>query len=212
MFAPHDALAAKLVASLGPEGTDGSHDLTHIHRVWRNALAIAATEPAADTELLLAAVILHDCVAVEKDSPLRSQASRLSAERARGLVEPLGWTAGRVDALAHAIATHSFSAGLPPETLEARIMQDADRLDAIGAIGIARCFYVGGRMQSGLYSPEDPAAEHRPLDDRRFALDHFKAKLFRVADGFLTPTGQAMAADRARVMRAFVDTLLGEIG
>lgn len=212
MFAPHEALAATLLACLGPEGTDGSHDLTHIQRVWRNAQAIAATEPAADTELLLAAVILHDCVTVEKDSPLRSQASRLSAERARELVAPLGWMGERVDALAHAIATHSFSAGLRPETLEARIMQDADRLDAIGAIGIARCFYVGGRLRSGLYSPEDPAAERRPLDDKRFALDHFKAKLFQVADGFLTPAGQAMAAERAQLMRGFVDALLGEIG
>jgi uncharacterized protein len=212
VFAPHEALAATLLACLGPEGTDGSHDLTHIQRVWRNAQAIAATEPAADTELLLAAVILHDCVTVEKDSPLRSQASRLSAERARELVAPLGWMGERVDALAHAIATHSFSAGLRPETLEARIMQDADRLDAIGAIGIARCFYVGGRLRSGLYSPEDPAAERRPLDDKRFALDHFKAKLFQVADGFLTPAGQAMAAERAQLMRGFVDALLGEIG
>lgn len=212
MFAPHDALGATLLAMLGPAGTDGSHDLTHIQRVWRNALAIAATEPAADTELLLAAVILHDCVAVEKDSPLRSRASRLSAERARELVAPLGWSGERVDALAHAIATHSFSAGLRPETLEARIMQDADRLDAIGAIGIARCFYVGGRLRSGLYSPEDPAATNRPLDDKRFALDHFKAKLFQVVDGFLTPAGQAMAAERAQLMRGFVDALLGEIG
>jgi len=212
LFAPHDALGATLLAMLGPAGTDGSHDLTHIQRVWRNALAIAATEPAADTELLLAAVILHDCVAVEKDSPLRSRASRLSAERARELVAPLGWSGERVDALAHAIATHSFSAGLRPETLEARIMQDADRLDAIGAIGIARCFYVGGRLRSGLYSPEDPAATNRPLDDKRFALDHFKAKLFQVVDGFLTPAGQAMAAERAQLMRGFVDALLGEIG
>ena len=212
MFAPHEALGATLLAMLGPAGTDGSHDLTHIQRVWRNAQAIAATEPAADTELLLAAVILHDCVVVEKDSPLRSQASRLSAERARDLVAPLGWMGERVDALAHAIATHSFSAGLRPETLEARIMQDADRLDAIGAIGIARCFYVGGRLRSGLYSPEDPAATNRPLDDKRFALDHFKAKLFQVADGFLTPAGQAMAAERAQLMRGFVDALLKEIG
>ena len=197
---------------LDPEGTDGSHDLTHIQRVWRNALAIAATEPGADTELLLAAVILHDCVAVEKDSPLRSQASRLSAERARVLVEPLGWASGRVDALAHAIATHSFSADLQPLTLEARIMQDADRLDAIGAIGVARCFYIGGRLQSGLYSSVDPSAEDRPLDDRKFVLDHFKAKLFQVVDGFLTPAGQAMAAERSRTMHAFVATFLSEIG
>jgi uncharacterized protein len=211
-FAPHAALAARLLAFIGPQGTDGSHDLTHIQRVWRNALAIAETEPDADTELMLAAVILHDCVAVEKDSPLRSQASRLSAEHARALVAPLGWPPTRVDALAHAIATHSFSAGLKPETLEARIMQDADRLDAIGAIGVARCFYSGGRMQSGLYSPDDPAAASRALDDRRFALDHFKAKLFQVLDGFLTPAGQAMAAERSRTMHAFVDTLLAEIG
>jgi uncharacterized protein len=212
MFAPYEALAASLLAMLGPAGTDGSHDLTHIRRVWRNAMAIAAGDPGVDTELLLAAVILHDCVAVEKDSPLRSQASRLSAERARELVSGLGWTGARVDGLAHAIATHSFSAGLTPQTLEARILQDADRLDAIGAIGIARCFYVGGRMGSGLYSPDDPAALARPLDDRRFALDHFKAKLFQVAEGFLTPVGQAMAAERARTMRGFVDAMLGEIG
>ena len=211
-FAPHTALATQLLGFLDPEGSDGSHDLTHIHRVWCNALAIAATEPDADTELLLAAVILHDCVAVEKNSPLRSQASRLSAERARNLVQPLGWSPARVEALAHAIATHSFSAGLRPETLEARIMQDADRLDAIGAIGIARCFYVGGRMQSGLYSPDDPAAEARPLDDRRFALDHFKAKLFQVVGGFLTPAGKKMAAERGRTMQSFVDTFLTEIG
>lgn len=211
-FAPHTALATTLLDALGPQGTDGSHDLTHIQRVWRNTVAIAATEPAADTELLLAAVILHDCVPVEKNSPLRSQASRLSAERAREIVRPLGWPAARVDGLAHAIATHSFSAGLQPETLEARILQDADRLDAIGAIGIARCFYIGGRLQSGLYSPDDPAAEVRTLDDRHFALDHFKAKLFQVVDGFLTPTGQAMAAERARTMRAFVSTFLSEIG
>jgi uncharacterized protein len=210
-FAPYAALAADLIAALGPEGTDGSHDLTHIQRVWHNAAAIARTEPGADTELLLAAVILHDCVAVEKNSPLRSQASRLSAERARVLMAPFGWASERVDNLAHAIATHSFSAGLTPETLEARILQDADRLDAIGAIGIARCFYIGGRLQSGLYSAEDPAAETRDLDDKRYALDHFKAKLFHVADGFLTPAGQAMAAERTRFMRGFVDAMLAEI-
>jgi uncharacterized protein len=211
-FAPHAALAARLLAFLGPQGTDGSHDLTHIQRVWRNALAIAATEPETDTEILLAAVVLHDCVTVEKDSPLRSQASRLSADRARELVVPLGWPPARVDALAHAIATHSFSAGLQPETLDARIMQDADRLDAIGAIGVARCFYIAGRMQSGLYSPEDPSAKTRALDDRRFALDHFEAKLFQVVNGFLTPAGQAMAVERGQAMHAFVDTLLEEIG
>jgi len=210
-FAPYDALATALFVQLGPTGTDGSHDMSHILRVWRNAVVIARSEPDADTELLAAAVILHDCVAIEKDSPLRSQASRLSAERARVIVSELGWNEARADALAHAIATHSYSANLAPTTLEARIMQDADRLDAIGAIGIARCFYIGGRMGSRLYDPDDPAAERRDLDDRAYTLDHFPAKLFKVASGFHTPAGQAMAREREATMQTFIATFQAEI-
>lgn len=210
-FTPHEPLATRLLSALGPDTTDGSHDLSHILRVWRNAAAIAATEPGADVELLVAGVLLHDCVAVEKDSPLRSQASRLAADRARGIMAELGWTVARIDALAHAIEAHSFSAGIEPRTLEARILQDADRLDAIGAIGIARCFYTGGRMGSLLYDAGDPRAERRGLDDRRYAIDHFPAKLFKVADGFRTPAGQAMARARAATMRGFVETFMREI-
>jgi uncharacterized protein len=210
-FAPYQDLADGLLRAFDANGTDGSHDLSHIVRVWRNAARIARTEPGCDTELLLAAVILHDCVAVEKSSPLRAQASRLSGARAREIVAPLGWTPARVDGLAHAIETHSFSAGLAPRTLEAKIMQDADRLDAIGAIGVARCFHVGGRMGGALYHPGDPGAETRPLDDRAYALDHFAAKLFKVAGGFLTAEGQRMAAARTKFMTSFVTTLRAEI-
>jgi uncharacterized protein len=210
-FAPHAALAEALLAALEPGGTDGSHDLSHILRVWRNAAAIARAEPGSDSELLAAAVILHDCVAVEKDSPQRPFASRLAAARAREIMGGLGWNPARIAALEHAIEAHSFSAGIAPKTLEARILQDADRLDAIGAIGIARCFYVGGRMGSALYDPADPSAVTRELDDRRYALDHFGAKLFKVATGFRTAAGQAIAADRTRVMRDFVAAFLDEI-
>ena len=210
-FAPHQTLAAFLLGAFDANGTDGSHDLSHIVRVWRNAVRIARTEPGCDEELILAAVILHDCVAVEKNSPLRSQASRLSGARAREIVGPLEWSAARVDALTHAIETHSFSAGLAPETPEARIVQDADRLDSIGAIGVARCFHVGGRMGGALYHPDDPGAEARALDDRTYALDHFPAKLFKVVTGFQTAEGQRMAAARGAVMRDFVAAFLGEV-
>ncbi len=199
-----------MLAALGPEGTDGSHDRSHILRVWRNARAIADAEPPCDRTVLLAAVILHDCVAVEKNSPDRSRASRLSAARARTIVAGLGWDAVRTEALAHAIEAHSFSANIPPRTAEAQIVQDADRLDAIGAIGIARCFYIAGRMGSALYSPDDPAAHHRPLDDKRFALDHFGAKLFGLADSFQTAAGRALAEERTRLMRNFVQAFLQE--
>ncbi len=211
-FAPYQQLARLLLEAFDANGTDGSHDLSHIVRVWRNAVRIARTEPGCDMELLMTATILHDCVAVEKNSPLRAQASRLSAVRAREIVAPLGWVESRLDGLAHAIETHSFSAGLPPDTLEARVLRDADRLDAIGAIGVARCFYVGGRMGGALYHPGDVMAEARPLDDRAFALDHFSVKLFKVAEGFLTDEGRRMAAARTALMTGFVAAFRAEVG
>jgi uncharacterized protein len=210
-FAPHQDLAGHLLTTFDAGEAGGSHDLSHIVRVWRNASRIARTEPACDLELLLAATVLHDCVAVEKSSPLRPRASRLSAARAREIVAPLAWSQDRVDRMAHAIETHSFSAGLVPVTLEGKILQDADRLDAIGSIGIARCFHVGGRMGGALYHPGDPAATARPLDDRHYALDHFAAKLFRLADGFLTDEGRRMASARVTLMRDYVAAFLAEI-
>lgn len=210
-FAPHQDFASRLLARIDSDTTDGSHDLSHTLRVWRNAVAILATEPQADAALVCAGVLLHDCVAVEKNSPLRAQASLLAAERAREIMAELGWAGERIDALAHAIEAHSFSAAIPARTLEARILQDADRLDAIGAVGIARCFYTGGRMNSALYDPADPAALGRPLDDRRFAIDHFPAKLFQVGDGFRTRAGQAMAAARVALMKEFVAAFMAEV-
>jgi uncharacterized protein len=212
-FGAHAELASRVLAALGnaPAGSDGSHDLSHLLRVWRNAEAIARTEPDCDVPLLVSAVLLHDCVAVEKNSPHRAAASRLSAARAVEIVRVLGWDAARIAALRHAIEAHSFTSGLAPATLEARILRDADRLDAIGAIGIARCFYVAGRMGSALYDPDDFDATSRDVDDRRYAVDHFKAKLFRVAEEFCTRAGQVMAAERSAVMRRFVDAFRNEV-
>jgi uncharacterized protein len=211
-FGDQSALATQLLATLGAEGTDGSHDRSHLLRVWQNASTIADREGGCDRSILAAAVILHDCVAVEKNSPLRSQASRLAAGRARTILGGLGWSTTRIDRTAHAIEAHSFSAGIAPETSEARVVQDADRLDAIGAIGIARCFYVAGRMGSSLYDPVDPSAANRPLDDRTYALDHFGVKLFTVAENFQTKAGQDLAEQRTRTMRDFVQAMLDEIG
>ena len=91
-------------------------------------------------------------------------------------------------------------------------MQDADRLDAIGMVGAARCFYIAGRMGSSLYDPLDPLAEHRPLDDKAFALDHLEVKLFGLVDTMNTATGRAIAAERAEWMASFRTRLLSELG
>lgn len=208
-FAPYTDLAAALLPHAFAAG-DGAHDGAHIVRVWKNAGRIRQVE-GGDERILAAAVLLHDCVSVEKNAPHRQQASRLAAERSYELLDALGWKSTDLMAVAHAILTHSFSAGIAPESLEAKILQDADRLDAIGMIGAARCFYIAGRMGSGLYDPLDPMAEHRPLDDRAFAIDHFETKLFRLADGFQTQTGRRMAMERQAKLRHVLDMLLEEI-
>ena len=209
MSSPFQQLLPQLSHALDASD-DGSHDMSHLHRVWRTARLIAAEE-GGDLRLLAAAVLLHDCVTVEKDSPLRKQASRLAAEKAERLLEELQWNSLEIESVSDAIRTHSYSAGLTPKSLEGRILQDADRLDAIGAVGIARCFYTAGRMGSKLYDAHDPQGKDRDLDDRRYALDHFPMKLLRLATGFQTRTGSRMAQERHSRLQAFYDVFTGEL-
>ena len=96
--------------------------------------------------------------------------------------------------------------------MEAKILQDADRLDAIGVIGAARCFYIAGRMGSALYDWRDPHAENRPLDDKAHALDHLEVKLFPLVARMQTATGRAMAETRAERLRRHRADLLEEAG
>nr|WP_237735581.1 HD domain-containing protein [Serratia fonticola] len=208
-FSPFQALAQELLP-LTLEGDDGSHDVAHLHRVWKNCRQISQDE-GGDQQILCAAVLLHDCVAVEKNSPQRHLASRMAAEKAGIALATLGWSIDDINKTAHAIEAHSFSAAIPPQTLEAKILQDADRLDAIGMIGVARCFYIGGRMRSALYDATDPLAQQRQYDDKRFTLDHFETKLFKLQEGFQTAAGRRMAALRTERMRRFLSELLEEV-
>ena len=129
-FTPHERLAARLLTEIGGDG-DGAHDLSHILRVWANVRRISAAE-GGDAEILTAATILHDCVNVAKDAPERAMASRLSARRAVEVLRGEGWAKDRAARAGRAIEAHSFSAGIPPRTLEAKVLQDADRLDSLG--------------------------------------------------------------------------------
>jgi uncharacterized protein len=209
MFRPFDWLAVKLL-DLSKDDEDGAHDLAHIVRVWRNAKLIQRAE-GGDLEVLAAAVLLHDCVQVAKDSPLRSKASLLAANEARVRLEALGWEASRIDTVAYAIESHSFSAGVAPTSIEGCILQDADRLDAVGFCGIARCFYTAGRMGSRLYDLADPGAKARPLDDGRNALDHFPKKLLTLEGSFKTRKGQELAKARHRRLDEFYRAILAEV-
>jgi uncharacterized protein len=197
-------LAIAMAASTG----DGAHDASHLHRVWANARALIAAgdpDPASQPDVLvvLAACYLHDLVNLPKTDPRRAQASRRSAIEARTALAAAGFPAALLDGVAHAIEAHSFSAAVPAETLEARIVQDADRLDALGAVGLARLFYTAGRMGSGLADGVDPLAQRRPLDDRSNPLDHIPAKLAALPDMMQTPAGRALGRERLAGLLAF---------
>lgn len=193
------------------DAVDGAHDDSHLLRVWRNVEKIKAEE-GGDTRILMASTLLHDCVWVDKGSPERPFASRLAAQKAGDVLSSLAWTAQDISRVSHAIEAHSFSAGIAPQSLEARILQDADRLDAMGFIGVARCLWVAGARQASIYHTTDPAAEHRPLDDNLYALDHFQTKLLGLGDKLQTATGQRLAAQRADTLRAFYRGILAEVG
>lgn len=190
---------------------DGAHDLGHLRRVWSRARIIALDEPC-DLEILLPAAIFHDLVNLPKSHPDRARASQLSAEAACHFLRADGFAESKLSAVGHAIAAHSFSAKITPMTPEARVLQDADRLEALGAIGIARMFHVSGAMGGGLFDADDPMALHRALDDRAFALDHIETKLLKLVDTMQTEPGRAMAAERADWMLSFRTRLLSEIG
>lgn len=209
-FSPHEDTAVKLLPHALGATDDASHDASHLLRVWRNVQIISEKE-GGDSAILMAATLLHDCVDMPKDSPLRSSGSRMASEKAFATLTILGWQQDKADMVAHAIEAHSFSAGVEPKTLEARILQDADRLDAIGHIGIARCFYVSGRLGRAIYDPEDPSGSRRDLDDLNFAIDHFKTKLLRLSGSFQTQTGNVLAAKRHKTVKNFMDGLLEEV-
>jgi uncharacterized protein len=190
---------------------DPAHDISHVRRVVQNTLILTKAENG-NAAISVPAAWLHDCVAVAKDSPHRKQASGLAAKEAVRFLGSINYPAGLLAQIHHAIEAHSFSANIPAKTLEARIVQDADRLEAVGAIGIARCFLTGGSMGTPLYEPSDPFADRRDLDDRRYTLDHFYCKLLGLADTMKTEAGKAEAIKRTDYMRDFLTQLGSEIG
>ena len=190
---------------------DAAHDLAHVARVVGTARQLAEAE-GADPAVVVPAAWLHDCVTVAKDSPDRAQASRLAAAEAGRWLRAEGFPERLVPAVEHAVAAHSWSAGIAPETTEAAVVQDADRLDALGAIGVARLYATAGALGSALAHPTDPLADSgRPLDDRQWATDHVAVKLVGLPATMRTAAGRREAERRAAFLRRFLDQLRSEI-
>jgi uncharacterized protein len=201
---------AALARDCAGADADGAHDGNHLDRVWRNAQALLADHPDADVLVVLAACYLHDLVNLPKNDPARATASRQSALLARERLPALGFPPEKLDAVAHAIEAHSFSAAIAPQTLEAKIVQDADRLDGLGAVGLARMFYIAGRMGSSLAHGSDPLAQGRPLDDQAYSLDHIPVKLARLPGMMQTDAGRRLGEQRLALLNDFRAAFAGE--
>lgn len=190
--------------------SDPAHDWPHIGRVAASAKKMCEIEKA-NLEITLAAVYCHDLVNLPKNHPDRKNASTLAAEEAVPHLKEAGFESDEIERIKNAIIEHSFSKGLKPSSIEAAIVQDADRLDALGAIGILRCAAVNTKMESSFYEPQDPFAEDRPLDDKQYMVDHYFVKLFKLPELMNTEAGKRIALERVGFMTEFLDVLGKEI-
>lgn len=202
-----EALSAQYLATC--DG-DVAHDLEHVRRVVANAKQLARLE-GARFDVVVPAAWLHDCVVVPKDSPDRSRASRIAAVEASRLLQAWGLAADLLPDITHAIEAHSFSGGVAPRTLEAGVLQDADRLDALGAVGVARCLMLGAELGRPFYVPSDPFCDHRAPDDMASSIDHFYTKLLGLAATFTTASGRAEAERRTATLQRYIDDLRHEL-
>lgn len=191
---------------------DASHDISHCRRVWRLCQTIADRDNLdADRLALLTAAYLHDIRNYPKNSALRRSASVQSADEAVNLLTTRGFPISKLPVVHHAISAHSFSAQITATSAEARILQDADRIEALGAIGLARVFSVGSSFGAALFDPEDPLARNRALDDKKFSLDHFQTKLFQLPSKMNTEAGKEIAERRVLILKSYVASLMAEL-
>ncbi|MGE7112577.1 HD domain-containing protein [Lysinibacillus sp. NPDC047702] len=191
------------------EQFDASHDFQHIERVYQNAVNILQSEPAADAEVVKIAVLLHD-VSDKKYTNSKEQENQLIAE--------LALNEDKKQHIRDCIAQVSFNGGneLEATSIEAKIVRDADRLDAIGAIGIARTFAYGGAKGRKLYDAAEQARTNMTEEEYRTkntsSVTHFYEKLLFLKDLMTTEKGKQMANERHQFMESFLQQLQKEIG
>jgi uncharacterized protein len=187
-----------------------AHDFLHVERVTAMARHLALAE-GARVEVVVPAALLHELVNLPKGHPESHTSGDRCADTALSVLTDAGWDRALAEEIALCIRDHAFSTGAAPRTREVAVVQDADRLDAIGAIGIARCFATSTEMMRPFYAPTDPFCRERAPDDKQWGIDHFFRKLLRIEDGLHTETARAIARPRTEFLRAFLAQLESEL-
>lgn len=180
---------------------DAAHDFDHVLRVWATAHHIGRLENA-NLEILNAAVLLHDIARADQDRTGIDHA-QAGARRANIILRDGGHSPQFIEAVCHAIETHRFRTGAAPRSLEAKILYDADKLDSIGAVGVARAFAFGGHFNRPLWREAD-GGEHTTAQE-------YRQKLAKVKDKLFTATAKTIAVQRHQVMVEFFEQLAAEI-
>jgi uncharacterized protein len=191
---------------------DPVHDFDHVLRVYRMAERIAQAE-GADLEIVRAAALLHDAEGATPGGASRTDHHHASAAFAAQVLAAEGWEASRIEAVQHAIRAHRFRGGEAPQTLEAQVLFDADKLDVLGAIGAARVigyatlagkpWYAAPSEQFLRTGREEPGEPHSAYHEHLFKLRKIKERLF-------TATGRDIAVERDRYLEEFFERLIDE--
>jgi uncharacterized protein len=189
---------------------DSAHDFEHVMRVYKNAKKICKEEKANE-KLILSAALLHDIVSYPKSDKRSKMSSLESAKKSKQILKKYDFSKEEIMIISNAIYDHSFSQNKVPKTLEGKILQDADRLDALGAIGIARVFATGGSLKRPFYNLDDPFCKTRTPDDKIWTVDHFFQKLLKLESLMNTKSGKVEAKRRTRVLKEFLNYLKQEI-
>lgn len=195
------------------EGAEAGHDWWHIQQVWHLAQRIAKNEQH-DSFIAELGALLHDI----SDSKFNGGNETHGPAVARNFLKIIGTPAATIDAVVHIIENvsyrNSFDTPDIPTNTDLAIVQDADRLDAMGAIGIARTFHYGGYKNREIYNPAIPPAQYHSKEDygksTAPSINHFYEKLLRLKEGMHTQTGKRMAEERHAFMLQFLDQFYNE--
>lgn len=194
----------------GLSADDAAHEVEHLLRVALLTLKLSAEQ--VEPRAAVCAALLHDVVNVPKNHPERARASQWSAAKARELLTGEALSEAQLAEIVEAIEDHSYSSGRRPRSALGEALQDADRLEALGALGIARTFSTGVRLGARYFHADDPWADARALDDKSFSVDHFFTKLLALPATLCTPAARVEAERRTEILRAFLSALGEEIG
>ena len=189
---------------------DPAHDFEHIMRVYKNAQKICKKEKVNE-KLVLSAALLHDIISYPKSDKRSKMSSIESAKKSQSILKKYDFSDEEIQIISDAIRDHSFSQKKIPDTMEGKILQDADRLDALGAIGIARVFATSGSLKRPFYNIDDPFCKKRNPDDNVWAVDHFFKKLLTLESLMNTNSGKLEAKKRAEILKKFLKQLKDEI-